>query len=70
LATAVKQITGFNGTGNCGTEGGFYRNGDIPTIICEPGLIAQAQKSDEWFAGSELEACGCFIRRLTEWLLA
>ena len=71
-ATVVKQITGFNSTGKVsyGTESGFYQNGGIPKIICGPGNIAQARKSNEWFAGSELEACDCFIRWLSKRLLA
>jgi acetylornithine deacetylase/succinyl-diaminopimelate desuccinylase-like protein len=71
-ATVVKQITGFNSTGKVsyGTESGFSQNGGIPKIICGPGNIAQARKSNEWFAGSELEACDCFIRWLAKRLLA
>ena len=39
LATVVKQVTGSNSTGKVsyGTEGGFYQNAGIPTIICGPG---------------------------------
>ena len=71
-ATVVKQITGFNSTGKVsyGTESGFYQNGGIPKIICGPGNIAQARKSNEWLAGSGLEACDCFIRWLSKRLLA
>lgn len=72
LTSVVKQITGSNSTGKVsyGTESGFSQNGGIPKIICGPGNIAQARKSNEWFAGSELEACDCFIRWLAKRLLA
>jgi acetylornithine deacetylase/succinyl-diaminopimelate desuccinylase-like protein len=72
LATVVKQITGSNSLGKVGygTEGGFYQDGGIPTILCGTGHIAQAHKSDEWVAESELEARDSFIRRLAKRLLA
>ena len=71
LAAAVKQVTGSNSTGKVsyGTEGGFYENAGIPTIICGPGHIAQAHQPDEWIAETELEACDRFIRRLADRLL-
>jgi acetylornithine deacetylase len=71
LAAAVRQVTGSNSTGKVsyGTEGGFFQNAGIPTIICGPGHIAQAHQPDEWIAETELEACDRFIRRLAERLL-
>ncbi|HEY5299689.1 MAG TPA: acetylornithine deacetylase, partial [Acetobacteraceae bacterium] len=44
LASLVKQLTGSNSTGKVsyGTEGGFYQQAGIPTIVCGPGHIAQA----------------------------
>jgi acetylornithine deacetylase len=71
LATVVKQVAGSNSAGKVayGTEGGFFENAGIPTIICGPGHIAQAHQPDEWIAESELEACDRFIRRLAERLL-
>jgi acetylornithine deacetylase len=71
LAAAVKQVTGSNSTGKVayGTEGGFYQNAGIPTIICGPGHIAQAHQPDEWIAETELQACDAFIRRLAGRLL-
>ena len=72
LTAVVKQLTGSNNTGKVsyGTEGGFYQNAGIPTIICGPGHIAQAHQPDEWIAQSELDACDGFIRRLADRLLA
>lgn len=71
LANVVKQITGSNSTGKVsyGTEGGFYQEAGIPTIICGPGNIAQAHQPDEWIAESELDACDRFIRQLADRLL-
>ena len=72
LTAIVKQLTGSNSTGKVsyGTEGGYYQNDGIPTIICGPGHIAQAHQPDEWIAQEQLDACDVFIRRLADRLLA
>ncbi|HET8997389.1 MAG TPA: acetylornithine deacetylase [Acetobacteraceae bacterium] len=71
LTAIVKQLTGSNDTGKVsyGTEGGFYQNAGIATIICGPGHIAQAHQPDEWLAQDQLDACDAFIRRLADRLL-
>ena len=71
LTDIVKQLTGSNSTGKVsyGTEGGYYQNTGIPTIICGPGHIAQAHQPDEWIAQDQLDACDVFIRRLADRLL-
>jgi acetylornithine deacetylase len=71
LTAIVKQLTGSNSTGKVsyGTEGGYYQNAGVPTIICGPGDIAQAHQPDEWVAQSQLDACDDFIRRLADRLL-
>ena len=71
LATAVKQLTGSNaaGTVSYGTEGGYYQNAGIPTLVCGPGHIAQAHQPDEFVAQSQLDACDEFVRRLADRLL-
>jgi acetylornithine deacetylase len=68
LAALVGQLTGSNSAGKVsyGTEGGYYQNAGIATIICGPGHIAQAHQPDEWIAESELAACDSFIRRLVD----
>jgi acetylornithine deacetylase len=68
LATLVKQVTGSNSTGKVsyGTEGGYYQNAGIPTIVCGPGNIAQAHQPDEWIAEEQLAACDRFIRVLVD----
>lgn len=72
LATVVKQLTGSNraGTVSYGTEGGYYQNAGIPTIVCGPGYIAQAHQPDEYVAQDQLDACDAFIRRLADRLLS
>jgi acetylornithine deacetylase len=71
LATAVKQVAGSNSAGKVayGTEGGFYEEAGIPTIICGPGDIAQAHQPDEWIAEDQLALCDRFVRRMAERLL-
>ena len=71
LTSVVQQLTGSNSAGKVayGTEGGFYQNAGIPTIICGPGHIAQAHQPDEFVARSELDSCDGFIRRLVDRLL-
>jgi len=71
LTAVVKQLTGANAAGKVsyGTEGGFYQNAGIATIICGPGHIAQAHQPDEWVARDQLDACDAFIRRLADRLV-
>ncbi len=71
LTAVVKQLTGANSAGKVayGTEGGFYQNAGIPTIICGPGHIAQAHQPDEFVARSQLDECDAFVRRLADRLL-
>jgi acetylornithine deacetylase len=71
LTSIVKQLTGSNSTGKVsyGTEGGFYQNAGIATIVCGPGHIAQAHQPDEWIAQDQLDACDAFIRRLADRML-
>jgi len=71
LATVVKLLTGSNaaGTVSYGTEGGYYQNAGIPTLVCGPGYIGQAHQPDEFVAESQLDACDEFVRRLVDRLL-
>jgi acetylornithine deacetylase len=71
LTSIVKQLTGSNSTGKVsyGTEGGYYQNVGIATIVCGPGHIAQAHQPDEWIAQEQLDACDAFIRRLVDRVL-
>tara|TARA_Y200000002_G_scaffold227465_1_gene187801 strand:+ start:145 stop:1302 length:1158 start_codon:yes stop_codon:yes gene_type:complete len=48
-----------------GTEGGlFKRELNLPTIICGPGSIDQAHKSDEFISIQQIEKGGTFIDKL------
>jgi acetylornithine deacetylase len=47
-----------------GTEAGHFQNYGIPAVICGPGSIEQAHKTDEWIALSELDACEAFLRKV------
>jgi acetylornithine deacetylase len=71
LTAMVKQLTGSNSTGKVsyGTEGGFYQDAGIATIICGPGHITQAHQPDEWIAQDQLDTCDAFIRRLVDRVL-
>jgi len=71
LVAAVKQVTGSNahGTVSYGTEGGYYQNSGISTLVCGPGHIAQAHQPDEFVTQSQLDACDDFVRRLADRLL-
>ena len=72
IVALVKQLTGINGTGKVsfGTEGGFYQNAGIPTVICGPGSIEQAHKPDEWIALEQITACERFMDRLIDRIAA
>ena len=68
LTALVRQVSGSNSVGKVsyGTEGGYYQNAGIPTIVCGPGDIAQAHQPDEWIAEDQLAACDHFIRALVD----
>ena len=53
-----------------GTEGGFFREAGIPTIVCGPGNIEQAHRADEFVPLAELAACERFIDGMVGRLLA
>ncbi|MCC9605150.1 M20 family metallopeptidase [Blastopirellula sp. JC732] len=38
-----------------GTDGAILSQGDVPTVVCGPGDIAQAHTHDEWLAIDQLE---------------
>jgi acetylornithine deacetylase len=61
-------LTGANGTGKVSfaTEGGFFQQAGIPTVICGPGSIEQAHKADEFIALDQVKQCEDFIDRLIE----
>ncbi len=68
LVTIVKTSAEANATAKVAfcTEGGFFQNRGIPTIVCGPGSIAQAHKPDEFVSRQQLAACEAFMERLTD----
>ncbi len=61
-------LSGANGAGKVSfaTEGGFFQQAGIPTVICGPGSIEQAHKADEFIALDQVKQCEDFIDRLIE----
>jgi acetylornithine deacetylase len=61
-------LSGANATGKVSfaTEGGFFQQAGIPTVICGPGSIEQAHKADEFIALDQVRQCEDFIDRLIE----
>lgn len=50
-----------------GTEAGLFQDmGDIPTVVCGPGDIAQAHRPDEFIALEQIDKSGAFFERLVE----
>ena len=62
----ARELTGANRVDavSYGTESGHFQNYGIPAVICGPGSIEQAHKTDEWIALSELDACEAFLRKV------
>ena len=50
-----------------GTEGGLFQlDGDIETIVCGPGYIAQAHTPDEFIDIEQIAKCEAFMQRLAQ----
>ncbi len=47
-----------------GTEAGLFQGIGIPTVVCGPGSIEQAHKSDEFVETEQLAQCEKFLRQL------
>lgn len=67
--TLAMQLIGGNATFavSYATEAGLFQSAGPDTVVCGPGLIAQAHTANEWIAESELENCMKFMRRLADW---
>jgi acetylornithine deacetylase len=63
------EITGANApiTVSFGTEAGQFQAAGISTVICGPGDIAVAHKTDEYTTRDQLAQCERFIGRIAEW---
>ncbi len=61
--TLAKRLAGTNRTStvNYGSEAGIFQKAGIPTVVCGPGLDAQAHITDEWIAVGQLERCTGFV---------
>jgi acetylornithine deacetylase len=64
--TVARELTGANRIEAVayGTEAGHFQRAGIPAVICGPGSIEQAHRTDEFIALSELAACEKFLRKL------
>ena len=62
----ARDLTGANAIEAVayGTEAGHFQRAGIPAVICGPGSIEQAHRTDEFVALSELTACEKFLRKL------
>ncbi len=47
-----------------GTEAGLFQAAGIPSVICGPGSITRAHRTDEFILASELETCRDMLRGL------
>ena len=65
LAMHLAQANGSEAV-SYGTEAGLFQQAGMPAVVCGPGNIEQAHKSDEFVAISELDKCETFIQRLID----
>ncbi|MFN8757963.1 MAG: acetylornithine deacetylase [Tagaea sp.] len=63
------ELTGANGTATVafGTEAGQFQEAGISTVICGPGDIAVAHKTDEYTTRDQLAQCEAFVLKLAAW---
>lgn len=67
VVTLTKALAGQNHQSKVsfGAEAGLYANsGGIPSVLCGPGSISQAHKTDEFIELDQLERCERFLDRL------
>lgn len=63
------ELTGANATATVsfGTEAGQFQEAGISTVICGPGDIAVAHKTDEYTTRDQLAQCETFLSKLAAW---
>jgi acetylornithine deacetylase len=63
------ELTGANATATVsfGTEAGQFQEAGISTVICGPGDIAVAHKTDEYTTRDQLAQCETFLLKLARW---
>lgn len=49
-----------------GTEAGLFKQAGIRTVVCGPGLIAQAHQPDEYVTLDQLARCQAFLQGLAQ----
>ncbi len=66
LLDAAEKLLGGNGPRKVayGTEGSFFQQAGIPTIVCGPGSIEQAHRADEYVDLDQLRRCEEFLDRI------
>ncbi len=64
----VMALTGANSTDvvSFGTEAGIFQTLGMDVLVCGPGSIEQAHKSDEYLEVSQLAECIALLQRLSE----
>jgi acetylornithine deacetylase len=64
-------LTGANDTQTVafGTEAGQFQAAGISTVICGPGDIAVAHKTDEYTTRDQLAQCDAFLGKLKAWAM-
>lgn len=62
----AKRLLGTNAAGSVSyaAEAGLFQEAGIPSVLCGPGDIAQAHKTDEYVEIAQLDSCVDFLRAL------
>ena len=63
----VRRLTGSEepaGTVPFGTDGGYFQQAGLSTVVCGPGDIDQAHQPDEFIEVAQLDACDRMLGRL------
>ncbi|RUR19321.1 acetylornithine deacetylase [Legionella sp. km535] len=66
ITQIVRQVTGIK---DClkvsySSEAGIFQDADIPTIICGPGTIEQAHRTNEFISIEQLKMCENMLRKM------
>jgi acetylornithine deacetylase len=66
LSKLVQALTGEATTGKVayGTEAGYFAQAGVPTVVCGPGNIEQAHRTDEYVSLAQIGLCEQFLRKM------
>jgi acetylornithine deacetylase len=66
LSVLVQALTGEATTGKVayGTEAGYFAQAGVPTVVCGPGNIEQAHRTDEYVSLAQIGLCEQFLRKM------